>query len=111
MPTFSEENQSALVALKEKIEECEKIINRLPAESSYTKSLKVSNGNYKKKLTDCLKIGKPMSEEQKRAIAAIKSGKATEAEISALSARVKDASAGSNDQSKTSPKKSTKKVK
>jgi hypothetical protein len=63
------------------------IVETLP-ESSWKKSLNTSVVNFVKKINGFLESGGELTEQQKNAIKAIKSGKCTEAEVSALSSRV-----------------------
>ena len=80
------------------------IVKDFPQDASWTKSLNTSLVNFQKKITAFLSTSAELTEEQKKAIKAIRSGKASTEEISALSARMGKTSAGSNDKEQTSTK-------
>lgn len=70
--------------IKESLDKIGIVIESLP-EASWKKSLQTSQMNYEKKVDAFLKSGEKLSAEQKTAIAFIRSGQATSAQISALS--------------------------
>ena len=83
----------------------DKVISGLPETASWTTSLKTSQVNYVKKVESFLATSEELTESQKNAIRAIKSGKLTEEEVSSLSARVEKSkpatSAGGSKQEQT----------
>ena len=87
------------------LEEINGTIQKLP-ESSWKKSLKTSAENFQKKIDSFLAVGGDLTEEQKKAIAAIKSGKVNASEVLAtippdMENGEPETSAGSNDEKQT----------
>ena len=80
------------------LSEIEQIVNTLPETASFTKSLKTTVVNFNKKVSGFLETGNPLTDEQRRAIAGIKSGKIP---LSALSPYMEASSAGGNDEKPT----------
>jgi len=66
--------------IKKSLDEINEVIQKLP-DSSWKKSLNTSAENFQKKIDSFLAVGGDLTEEQKKAIAAIKSGKVKPEEV------------------------------
>ena len=96
------------------LDEINEVIQKLP-DSSWKKSLKTSAENFQKKIDSFLAVGGDLTEEQKKAIAAIKSGAVKPEEVlSKISTFVEsgkpETSAGSNDEKQAKKGNKVKKV-
>lgn len=72
-----------MTEINEHLLSIEKVVSTLPAEASFTKSLKTTVINFRKKMDTFLSISAELTPQQKAAIAAIKAGK-PESEVSAI---------------------------
>lgn len=84
---FVKNYRENITEIKNELENINKIVEKLP-ESSWKKSLTISVVNFQKKIDGFLEFGGELTESQKKAIRAIKSGKLSEAEISEISSRM-----------------------
>jgi len=91
-------------AINEALKNIRDIVEKLPAEASWAKSIKTSLENFDKKINNFLAENIELTEEQKKAIEAIKSGAIPQ---EALSSLVK----GIGEQEVKEPSSSTKKSK
>ena len=100
-----------IAQINEHLSAIEKVVESLPAEASFTKSLQTTVINFRKKVDAFLVTGSALSEQQKAAIAAIKAGKSPKEILSALQSTSENpdgGSAGSNDEKPTTSKRGKK---
>lgn len=89
-----------IAEINEHLSKIAEIVNSLPQEASFTKSLQTSVINFQKKVDGFLAVSAKITDKQRAAIAAIKAGKSAEevSEILTAPDNSDEGSTGSNDE-------------